>query len=153
MPPDEQVIAVTPHTVCLRRLFAADDFLVVASDGLFNIATNDDISEMVRDRLSSAYTSTFNQRSNSTISDEGSVLTWSAPSPRSDAEIVEDVCHQLTQHALDRRSNDNVTLILLVFPNFIQKLKKEKEVSAAKEREKLLASMDEDKQEDEDITI
>jgi serine/threonine protein phosphatase PrpC len=29
---------------------------------------------------------------------------------------VEDIAHKLTQHALDRKSQDNVTLVIVLFP-------------------------------------
>lgn len=81
---EEQIIVSTPYQTKLRRELS-DEFILLASDGLWNIMDNQKACDWVRDRLCKS-------------------------------DDLEDIVCKLTQYALDRKSQDNVTAVLIVFP-------------------------------------
>lgn len=88
-PIDGQVIIPHPYQSRTARQLGLDEFLVAASDGLWNVMSNQYVVEFIRKRLLNGMD-------------------------------VEDIAHKLTQHALDRKSQDNVSLILVTFPPAFQ---------------------------------
>jgi len=83
----EQVIVCSPHLTITERK-DNDEFILLASDGLWNFLPQEKIIEFVRSRL------------NSSIASE---------------RDLEDIVNKLTQLALDKKSNDNVTVTLIAF--------------------------------------
>jgi protein phosphatase 2C family protein 2/3 len=95
---DEQVVICRPY-VGRRERTVDDEFVVLASDGLWNFVPTDVVIEFVRSRL------------------------------KSDSEHdrdLEDIACKLTQLALDKKSNDNVTVTIVAFPRAWQ-LNKDRE--------------------------
>jgi len=86
-PADKQVIIPNPYVSRIARTLAQDEFIILATDGLWNVCTHQYACEYVRKRL----------------------LASGDPD-------VEDIAHKLTQHALDRKTQDNVTVVLILFP-------------------------------------
>ena len=80
-----QVIIPHPYQSRTARQLAQDEFLLLATDGLWNVCSHQYAVDFIRKRL----------------------LT---------NMDVEDIAHKLTQHALDRKSNDNVTVCIVLFP-------------------------------------
>ena len=89
VPADEQMIIVTP-TCQITERSADDQFVLLASDGLWNFVSSSAVCTFILDRLNSPF-----------------------PNERD----CEDIAHKLTQFALNRKSNDNVTLVLIKFNN------------------------------------
>jgi len=85
---EKQAIVPTPFISRTPRNHAQDEFLILATDGLWNVVSHQYAAEFVRKRLLAS----------SSFAD------------------VEDIAHKLTQHALDRKSQDNVTLVIVLFP-------------------------------------
>jgi len=88
LPLDRQAIVCTPHVSATERS-ANDEFLILASDGLWNFVDETKVVEFVRTRLHS---------------DDAS------------ERDLDDIVNKLTQFALDKKSNDNVTVLLVVLP-------------------------------------
>lgn len=82
---DSQIIIPHPYQSRTLRSLGQDEFIILATDGLWNVCSHQYAVDFVRKRL----------------------LT------NMDAE---DIAHKLTQHALDRKSNDNITATIVVFP-------------------------------------
>lgn len=82
---DAQIIIPHPHQSRTPRHLGQDEFLILATDGLWNVCSHQYAVEFVRKRLLQNL----------------------------DAE---DCAHKLTQHALDRKTNDNVTVVIVLFP-------------------------------------
>lgn len=82
---DAQIIIPHPHQSRTARELGRDEFLVLATDGLWNVCTHQYVVDFVRKRLLQNL----------------------------DAE---DIAHKLTQHALDKKTNDNVTVCIVLFP-------------------------------------
>lgn len=79
----EQVIIANPHIHRINRS-ADDQFLLIASDGLWNYCDNRTACEFVARRLKKS-------------------------------PDLEEAARELVQFALDRRSTDNVTVVIVVF--------------------------------------
>jgi len=84
-PADQQVIIAHPHAARIARVLAQDEFVILATDGLWNVCTHAYAVDFVRTRLLRNMD-------------------------------LEDIAHKLTQHALDKKSQDNVTVVLVSFP-------------------------------------
>lgn len=80
-----QIIIPHPYQSRTARQPSSDEFLILATDGLWNVVSHQYAVEFVRKRLMSGMD-------------------------------LEDCAHKLTQHALDRKSNDNVSCVLVAFP-------------------------------------
>lgn len=80
-----QIIIPHPYQSRTPRQLGVDEFLILATDGLWNVMSHQYAVEFVRKRLLGNMD-------------------------------VEDIAHKLTQHALDRRSQDNVTVCIVLFP-------------------------------------
>ena len=89
---DEQVVICRPHVSRWPRT-PEDEFVLLASDGLWNFVDNARVVQFVRERLSS--------------------------SDGQEADL-DDIACKLAQFALDKKSNDNVTVTLVVFPTALQ---------------------------------
>lgn len=89
LPLHEQMLISSPYTCVMNRDFDGDEFIVLATDGLWNFIPEERIMRFVRERL---------------LSDD------------EDDRDLQDIAHKLTQLALDKKSNDNVTVVLIVFP-------------------------------------
>ena len=102
---DEQSVICRPYVGRWEREDSVDEFILLASDGLWNFVDTERIVEFVRERLRS--------------DDDGE-------------RDIEDIVNKLTQFALDKKSNDNVTVLLVVLPHGLRlsedsRLQKEKE--------------------------
>ena len=87
---DEQAVICRPYIGRWERQDSVDEFVLLASDGLWNFVETERCVEFVRERL---------------LSDD-------------EAERdVDDIVNKLTQFALDKKSNDNVTVLLVVLPH------------------------------------
>ena len=80
-----QVIIPHPYQSRTARQFGVDEFVIVATDGLWNVCSHQYAVEFVRKRLLAN-------------------------------TDVEDIAHKLTQHALDRKTNDNCSCVIVTFP-------------------------------------
>jgi protein phosphatase 2C family protein 2/3 len=98
---EEQIIVCTPHIVKEERQTNLDEFILLASDGLWIVMENQAACDWVRKELAD-HVPTPNL------------------SPSQEAEEQQDllnsICNRLTQLALDKKSNDNVTVLLVLFP-------------------------------------
>lgn len=84
-PSHEQPVIVHPHIGRIKRDIMSDEFLILASDGLWNHVSHQAACDFVRKRF---------------------LLNKDA----------EDIAHKLTQFALDKKSQDNVTVVIVQFP-------------------------------------
>ena len=87
---DEQAVICRPYVGRWEREDSVDEFILLASDGLWNFVDTERIVEFVRERLNS---------------DDDS------------ERDCEDIVNKLTQFALDKKSNDNVTVLLVLLPH------------------------------------
>jgi len=104
---DEQAVICRPYVGRWERQDSVDEFILLASDGLWNFVETERIVEFVRERL---------------LSDDDS------------ERDIEDIVNKLTQFALDKKSNDNVTVVLVVLPHGM-KLREESKQQKEKEKE------------------
>ena len=116
---DEQVVVVRPSMVVRERRVEEDEFVVMASDGLWNFVSEEAVVEYVRGRLMGK-------------GEGGGEVGGGGGGGDVD---VEDVACKLVQLALDKKSNDNVTVTIVVFPRGMQ-LRKEAKQGKAREEEK-----------------
>lgn len=105
---DEQPVICRPYVERWERQDSVDEFILLASDGLWNFVETERIVEFVRDRLAS---------------DDDS------------ERDIEDIVNKLTQFALDKKSNDNVTVVLVVLPHGMR-LREERKQQKEKEEER-----------------
>ena len=104
---DAQVITVRPYVSCRERS-ADDEFVLLASDGLWNFVSTDAVVQFVRARL--------------------------AVDADAERDDVDDIACKLAQLALDRKSNDNVTVTLIVLPRGMA-LRRDKEKAREEKQE------------------
>ncbi len=144
LPHDQQVVISVPTVKYLQRDQTRDQFIVLCTDGLTNIADNQDIVSFVRERLVAAFTTEsyntlqdrMNAMSGAYINSRD--LSVTASPHRNDVQIIEDIANELTQYALDLESNDNITVVIAVFATYIQQLKRagiERALQAAEQQQ------------------
>ena len=105
---DEQAVICRPYVGRWERHDSEDEFILMASDGLWNFVDTERIVEFVRERLMS----------------------------EDDSERdIEDIVNKLTQFALDKKSNDNVTVVLVVLPHG-QRLREDSKLQKEKQEER-----------------
>eukprot|EP01104_Vermistella_antarctica_P016336 TRINITY_DN554_c0_g1_i1.p1 TRINITY_DN554_c0_g1~~TRINITY_DN554_c0_g1_i1.p1 ORF type:complete len:355 (+),score=76.98 TRINITY_DN554_c0_g1_i1:97-1161(+) len=91
-PPESQAVSCIPDVETVP-LSPADRFIVVACDGLYDVMTNEEIVDFVRNRLPDACMPTLNE--------------------------AQGVVDALVDYAVeDRQSTDNTTALLVVFPTY-----------------------------------
>ena len=105
---DEQPVICRPYTTRCERRDAEDEFILMASDGLWNFVDTERCVEFVRERLMSE--------------DEAE-------------RDIEDIVNKLTQFALDKKSNDNVTVLLVVLPHGLR-LREDSKAARDKQEER-----------------
>ena len=105
---DEQAVICRPYVGRWERQDSVDEFILMASDGLWNFVETERIVDFVRERL---------------LSDDDS------------ERDIEDIVNKLTQFALDKKSNDNVTVVLVVLPHGLR-LREESKQQKDKQEER-----------------
>ncbi len=98
---EEQIIVCTPHIVKEERQPNLDEFILLASDGLWTVMDNQAACEWVRNQL---------------LAHEPTPNLTAAQEAEEQQDLLNSICNRLTQYALDKKSNDNVTVLLVLFP-------------------------------------
>ena len=105
---DEQAVICRPYVGRWERQDSVDEFVLLASDGLWNFVDTERVVDFVRQRLTS---------------DDDS------------ERDPDDIVNKLTQFALDKKSNDNVTVMLALLPHG-RRLREDSKAQREKEEER-----------------
>lgn len=130
--PQQQAVTAEPHVKHIHRDYNNDEFILLCTDGLTNIADNDDCVKFINTRLDKAYTRQAKKQlikqlkavNHDTYNNDYSDDDLKSPDI-TDQDIIDGITSQLSQYALEQDSNDNVTVLLAVFKPYIQRLKHE----------------------------
>jgi len=106
--PETQAITCVPD-VLEREVKAADQFVVLACDGLWDVMDNQEVVDFISHRLSPS--SKVSKSSKSTTSTSSSTSTTLSD------EVLNNIAEQLVNYAVtDKKSPDNVSAVIVALP-------------------------------------
>ncbi|CAH8603553.1 unnamed protein product [Schistosoma bovis] len=129
IPLTDQMITPSPDVTEIDLIPSADEFLVIACDGVWNSMTSQEVVEFIQDRLhpptinnsSSENTSNNHSNSGADVSKNGNDLGEVGKLDSSDQ--LTKICHEIFDHCLapntdgDGTGCDNMTCIIVRFDN------------------------------------
>lgn len=86
LPPEKQQVTCAPDVYIHPRNLNIDQFLVLACDGIWDVMTNEELAEFIRNEM------------------------------RYESDINEIACNAI-DYCLEKGSRDNMSIIIVVFPN------------------------------------
>lgn len=108
-------MVIAAPDIFLHKACKEDDFILLGSDGIFDVLTNEEIADtvftVVRHYQAESYTPGTNG-----ITLEG---------------VLDEAVQAVMKRSLISRSEDNITVILIFFKNFLDYLKKTLKISLA----------------------
>jgi len=125
--PNEQMICATPEVRVFHRQ-AADEFLVIACDGVWDVMGSQDVVDFIRERLP-----------------QGSFFGDNALDPTVLSDIVEELLDNCVSPDLSQTGGlggDNMTAVVIALGGAGEELANESQVAIHKQADQILATVD-----------
>ncbi|CAH8625845.1 unnamed protein product [Schistosoma rodhaini] len=130
IPLTDQMITPSPDVTEIDLIPSADEFLVIACDGVWNSMTSQEVVEFIQDRLhpptinnNSSNKNTSNNHSNSDANVNENGNARSEVDKLDSSDQLRKICHEIFDHCLapntdgDGTGCDNMTCIIVRFDN------------------------------------
>eukprot|EP00013_Stygamoeba_regulata_P019413 CAMPEP_0177648052 /NCGR_PEP_ID=MMETSP0447-20121125/10625_1 /TAXON_ID=0 /ORGANISM="Stygamoeba regulata, Strain BSH-02190019" /LENGTH=688 /DNA_ID=CAMNT_0019150673 /DNA_START=164 /DNA_END=2230 /DNA_ORIENTATION=+ len=118
--PLKPFVSALPEQMERTLVAGVDDFVVLASDGLFDVLTNQEVVSLVRTRLAalSSKQQQQQQQQQQSTSTSADPRDWE----RAHAEELSHIAEELCKTAYQRGSSDNITAMIVDLRSYLERI-------------------------------